>query len=698
MLQWLREYKHIIVRVKIQKYFISVDQGPFGLGTDINKIILEDKSDKWSLEQKNLVKMIHNINSYNLFNNVKFNRVLENLLNPSDEEPKYSRRGSNYLPIVYSNFDDLGFRQFSAYLTYKNLNHINHHYNSTSSEKENLNYLSNIPYYKLSEETQPISKISHRKEKLVNGFINMYHNDTDSKYYYKNPHPVNKEVREGIKQESDNNSSGLGYEKYEGKHLNLSPEILEGYSCVLRFSEDITIRILDNEEEKYTTIPIFHYTLTQTKYYEKIEETNEKKELGLDRLEETKASVSKFEFNRYNMDSIDENHYKFCFPNNSNFLRNTPVCALLNNKITEGIDFPLSPAIHVLEVPDGFGVANQIYARIMRNISNFDKYDYSSIMSKYIQKTDAELGSILSEYEQIYNQASDKENLTEVINSNEEPSNVMNVDNAIEMNKFIGELILNLVKSLNNIAQNIYYSNKNNSNDSMSAESGFGEGSSTSINTDMNLLEQINKLLTDIDNFFNVKLRKVKTVTQCNLQDFSLEDFCKENQNKDKEICKKNKTSLEVKKDYNFTIIRDNKCKQYENYTVKIPFFGEYKTINFDRFQPTGNDSTTEITYTGNIDKIKRCRKKIYQYMLSFGTNTYLNSNWYRNKKKLELYRETGEISDEKIELKLEEETLDKSYWLALGNDNEEEPVKELSEENIFKVISLFENFISQAI
>ena len=53
-------------------------------------------------------------------------------------------------------------------------------------------------------------------------------------------------------------------------------------------------------------------------------------------------------------------------------MTNRPVCVILHPKLIEGVSFPMAPTMHVLEVPDGFGKTDQIYARILRYIHNDD--------------------------------------------------------------------------------------------------------------------------------------------------------------------------------------------------------------------------------------------------------------------------------------------------------------------------------------
>ena len=79
---------------------------------------------------------------------------------------------------------------------------------------------------------------------------------------------------------------------------------------------------------------------------------------------------------------------------NSEFYHNTPICVLLHNKLTEGIDLPMSPSIHVLEMPDNYGKAGQIYARILRNIRSSKPYNFSETINNYIGITNSS-GSLI---------------------------------------------------------------------------------------------------------------------------------------------------------------------------------------------------------------------------------------------------------------------------------------------------------------
>lgn len=87
--------------------------------------------------------------------------------------------------------------------------------------------------------------------------------------------------------------------------------------------------------------------------------------------------------------------------------RNNPLCVLIHPKLTEGLSFNLNPAILVLEVPYGYGVREQIYARVLRKIVPTDPevnelLDKDGLLQKKIYQYESDNSFAkwaLSEYE-----------------------------------------------------------------------------------------------------------------------------------------------------------------------------------------------------------------------------------------------------------------------------------------------------------
>ena len=67
-----------------------------------------------------------------------------------------------------------------------------------------------------------------------------------------------------------------------------------------------------------------------------------------------------------------------------------PFCILIHPKIVEGISFNLSPGIVVNETIEGYGRAEQLYARVLRAIDNNEKFEYDVQDPEKEPKTTAE--------------------------------------------------------------------------------------------------------------------------------------------------------------------------------------------------------------------------------------------------------------------------------------------------------------------
>jgi hypothetical protein len=63
-----------------------------------------------------------------------------------------------------------------------------------------------------------------------------------------------------------------------------------------------------------------------------------------------------------------------------------PLCVLIHPTLTEGLSFSYNPAIFVLEMPFGFGVQEQIYARVIRTLSDQDVAMYGLTREKRFPK------------------------------------------------------------------------------------------------------------------------------------------------------------------------------------------------------------------------------------------------------------------------------------------------------------------------
>lgn len=82
--------------------------------------------------------------------------------------------------------------------------------------------------------------------------------------------------------------------------------------------------------------------------------------------------------------NLDRNRYRA----NENDI--APLCVLLHPLIVEGLSFNLSPSIVVNESVDGYGRAEQLYARILRAIRGHGTYDSRKLVQKAINDVMAE--------------------------------------------------------------------------------------------------------------------------------------------------------------------------------------------------------------------------------------------------------------------------------------------------------------------
>ncbi len=88
-----------------------------------------------------------------------------------------------------------------------------------------------------------------------------------------------------------------------------------------------------------------------------------------------------------------------------------PLCILLHPSIVEGLSFNLSPSIVVNESIDGYGRAEQLYARILRAIPNNVQFDFEKQMQKRIttiaQMSDNDVQKTLTQELQRYDKLND---------------------------------------------------------------------------------------------------------------------------------------------------------------------------------------------------------------------------------------------------------------------------------------------------
>ena len=335
LLETINIYKHIIIRTEIQYYFLEPRHGPFGLEfyEETREIDPEERYiqitnfyKKWSIYQLSIIKMINNCNTYNIFNCPKFNKVLETM---TDDRLNDSRINNNYLPCVYSNFDLYGYKLFSAFLTYKNINHLILESDKKAEINNNIEYLANIPHKKI------IKKTVIANDNVSDDFINMYL-DIKENYYEK----INLEL------------------KTEYSSIHLFSNLKIDYEYLNSLKTDVQI---DNLRRDYLLQYIDNINDINYNIYEINKLQNEDTDkLGLNRLQLIQK-ITNQTFNKFN---------------NTNFINKNILCLIISKNIKEGVDFPLSPAIHVLEAPSGYSDSNQIYARILRTINSDQPYIY----------------------------------------------------------------------------------------------------------------------------------------------------------------------------------------------------------------------------------------------------------------------------------------------------------------------------------
>jgi hypothetical protein len=278
----------------------------------------KDKTLMVRLHQHFAVKTICRIFIGRIFECEKFKKCVEGDI---DANIKYTDSlikdtlNCNYLPVVYSNYYNQGYKEFAAYLTNREIPYIPIDVNDDLDTRTYLQELSSVVSYPLIK--KPTQKIYPTK--------------------------------------------GLNIEEEEVNYPMNAPKYM-------KYFHDVVDNFVNSFE--LDTIPevIVENVFPYIKSIKDL--TCEKVRIKSD--PETMELVKKIDLSDKNESNVEELFYnsKYILKSSQYLAKKRPVCALLHPDLIEGISFPMSPNMHVLEVPDGFGKRDQIYARILRFIAD----------------------------------------------------------------------------------------------------------------------------------------------------------------------------------------------------------------------------------------------------------------------------------------------------------------------------------------
>ena len=716
LLEWIKEYKNIIIRSKIQFYCIPTENGIYGKGTEI-----ENLADRLSIHQKNLLKTVNNINTFNIFGNNKFIDLVNNLTNSEcSPEINVSRENNFYLPTVYSNFEHYGFELSSAFLTYKGLNHIVFHNIMDDKVKSNLSSLSKIPFITMSHKTAKIKEITENPE-LNKKYIDTYKNDSKNEFLGisrngsiemdENYSPiikftnkvrcivaesVDKDIANNLlkkmtrrepncqkynnQQENCNKAKGCRYINETNEHVRkdecVSRDTLGAQEDINRFGNDNELNI-DQDGSYLISGTIDTYDDVIFEFFVKDDNINEEiiNKLGLNRLNLYKGFDINYDdsqlepvVERIDDPRLPEHIFKIKkktqtnikYLDNSEFYHNTPVCVLLHNKLTEGIDLPMSPAIHVLEMPDNYGKAGQIYARILRNISSKKPYNLHHMITGYMEQAqllESMRGLVKNPQSQLITNESIVRTITELRNDNnriiennrgyltlEEKTLIeSNREKIINLNKLYG-FIYKSVKTIEqcnpiNIGGKIY-------NDTYKK---------------YKLIDYCCDKFIDNGEIVNKK-NKYKLDDYCNIYiSYDEDEKCKIKDDIDVSTIKKFNTTL--KKIENSTEELKDLVKNMtdtDNIILNVESNNIVLEVQLDKYQILtlfdGDLDLGETAYNPNINPINRCMKKVYQYCMSYKENeNYLLSNYELRQRRLVTLYLNNESNGNELDISQEE-------------------------------------------
>ncbi|MDA7573762.1 DEAD/DEAH box helicase family protein [bacterium] len=290
-----------------------------------------NKSLLYQYEAKFAAQTIENIFTNRIFETDKFRSVIEGNIDTKSRQ-KYtdsllkSSLECNYLPVVYSNFYDIGYRQFSAYSACRRLNCIVLDVADRFDVRDYLQKIGSNVSYPLIETPQIKS----------GNMTTLYPEGVSSCYSDKNQKFDSFKVKM--------NKSSIYGENYHDTELTLHTD------------EYIPERFKDLYNKCSS-----QYKLPETRFNSSESETN---------IVYTEQHNKKIQMNRPTLTRFERYFHtsQFIFRKSSYVSNNRPICVLLHPALIEGISFSHAPSMHVLEVPEGFGKTEQIYARVLRYI------------------------------------------------------------------------------------------------------------------------------------------------------------------------------------------------------------------------------------------------------------------------------------------------------------------------------------------
>jgi hypothetical protein len=264
------------------------------------------------LEQYFAANTIINIFTNKIFECEKFKKCVEGTFDKK-AEIRYTESlikdtlYCNYLPVVYSNYYEQGYKEFSAYLTNRELCHIPIDVNDEFSTRSYLQTMASTVSYPLVE--IPVTQITLR-------------DGTISDLTYPDSAPI----------------------KMKKQH-DILDNFVDRFEC--QFAE--------TDVSTYHTTDVYQYM-----------------PIVKDFTTDNEHQIGKINLKNKVLCPIEELFYnsKYILRDGQYLKMNRPICVVLHPELIEGVSFPMSPNMHVLEVPEGFGKRDQIYARILRFISD----------------------------------------------------------------------------------------------------------------------------------------------------------------------------------------------------------------------------------------------------------------------------------------------------------------------------------------
>jgi hypothetical protein len=319
-----------------------------------------------------------------------------------------ARTQHNYLPVVYSNVDKYGFQLFSAYLTSLGLAHIVIHPQDDPIVRGRLVGVANLPHrlFTMDSETKKISPVTPttKSDHAILCSASMQRDCLD--------HAA--ELTELFKALTTATAGENAARAAMNIHANGSPAFESALDAYLKASTARSEAAVQHEKKKVE--------LSFDQWFDHVSTTpspvHEKRVFrpGTFPKEADYGAMCQLRANSWNQADVFA-RLKFLYANSTQVPiptteegkdRNwhsvndeTPFCVLLHPDIREGIGFDLAPSMICLEVPDGVGNRDQIYARVLRSVNAQKRMcafvDETFMCSARGMKNGAERKKILSE-------------------------------------------------------------------------------------------------------------------------------------------------------------------------------------------------------------------------------------------------------------------------------------------------------------